>query len=81
MAEAEANSGDHDFDDDAPADACPTRQELLQAASVISSYVNTLDSTFARKLEVALASFGHQICLEESQSMTATHINDYFTRK
>jgi hypothetical protein len=32
---------DSDDDDNAPVDACPTRREVLQAVSVINSYVNT----------------------------------------
>ena len=72
---------DSDIESDVPVNTCPTRRELLQAASVINSYVNTLDSTFARQMEAVLASFGRQMRLEESRSMTSTHINDYFTRK
>jgi hypothetical protein len=49
---------DNDFSDDTPVNACLTHCELLQAASVISSYVSTLDSTFACKMEAVLASFG-----------------------
>jgi hypothetical protein len=77
-AEASVNSG---FNDDAPIDTCPTRRELLQAVSVINDYVNTLDSTFARKMEAVLASFNRQLRLDESRGMTSTHISDYFTRK
>ena len=72
---------DNRDDDDAPVDACPTRREVLQAVSVINSYVNNLDSPFACKTEAVLASFGRQMRLEESRSMTPTQIRDYFTRK
>jgi DDE superfamily endonuclease len=76
--EAEAPS-DSDFDDDTPVNARPTRRELLQSVSVINSYVSTLDSAFARKVEAVLGSLGRQMRLEEARSMTSTHINDYFT--
>ena len=69
-----------DDDDDTPVDACPTHYEVLQAVSVINSYVNTQDSPFAHKMETILASFGRQMHLEESRTMASTCINDYVTR-
>ena len=72
-------------DDDVFVDPCPTPtpscSELLQAASVINGYVNTVDSAFACKVETILASFGCQMRSEEAHNMSPTYINDYFTRK
>jgi len=68
----------NDLNSDAP--TCPTRREVLQAVSVINTYINTLDTTFARKMEAVLASFNHQMRLQESRSMTSTHITNYFTQ-
>ena len=48
-AEYEAtDSGDHS-DDEAP---CPTRREVLQAVSVINSYVDNLDDAIARLMSI-----------------------------
>ena len=72
-------------DDDVFVDPCPTltpsHSELLQAASVINGYVNTVDSAFARKVKTILPSFGRQMHSEEACNMSPTYINDYFTRK
>ena len=70
---------DPDFNDDSSANAFPMHCEVLQAVSVINNYVDTLDSASACKLEAVLASFKHQMHLEESRNMKSTHITDYFT--
>jgi hypothetical protein len=70
------DSGDCGSDDEAP---CPTHHEVLQAVSVINSYIDNLDDALARKLEVILGSFTRQIHLDESHKMTSTYINEYFT--
>ena len=51
------NGGDDDVDDDASVELCPTHREVLQAASVINKYTDTLKDPIARKLEGVLASF------------------------
>jgi hypothetical protein len=73
------NGGDNDVDDDSPLEPCPTRREVFRAASVINRYVEHLDDPLSRKLEAILASFGRQIHLEESRSMSPTRLTDYFT--
>jgi hypothetical protein len=78
--EALINGGDDDIDDDARVEPCPTCQEVLRAASVISRYADHVDDPVARKLEAVLASFGRQMCLEASHSMVSTRLNEYFTR-
>ena len=62
-----------------PLALCPTCHEVFRAASVINRYVEHLDDPFARKFEAILASFGCQIHLEESRSMSPTCLTDYFT--
>jgi hypothetical protein len=74
------NGGDDDVDDDASVELCPTHREVLQAASVINKYIDTLDDPIARKVEGVLASFRHQMRLEMSHSMKSTHLTDYFHR-
>jgi hypothetical protein len=75
------NGGDDDIDDNASIEACPTRREVLQAATVISQYVDSVDGPLARKLEMVLASFGRQMRLEESRSMVPTRLTDFFSPK
>ncbi|KAF8228877.1 hypothetical protein L208DRAFT_222871 [Tricholoma matsutake] len=75
------NDGDDDINDDASIEACPTRREVLQAATVITRYVDTVDGALARKLETVLASFGRQMRLEESRSMVPTRLTDFFSHK
>ncbi|OAX34269.1 hypothetical protein K503DRAFT_699038, partial [Rhizopogon vinicolor AM-OR11-026] len=77
--EGPINGGDDDIEDDSLLERCPTHHEVFQAASVINRYVEHLDDPLARKLEATLASFGHQIRLEESRSMSPTRLTDYFT--
>ncbi|OJA14623.1 hypothetical protein AZE42_13790, partial [Rhizopogon vesiculosus] len=77
--EGPINGGDVDVEDDSPLEPCPTHHEVFQAASVINRYVEHLDDPLARKLEAILASFGRQIHLEESRSMSPTRLTDYFT--
>jgi len=52
--------------------ACPTYREVLQAVSVISRHIESVDNAFSRKLEAILASFRHQMRLEASRNMTCT---------
>jgi hypothetical protein len=75
------NSGDDDIDDDASIEACSTCCKVLQAATVISRYVDNVDGPLAHKLEMVLASFGHQMRLQESRSMVSTHLTDFFSFK
>jgi uncharacterized protein YqeY len=78
--ESVLKGGDDGDDDDTPIEAPPSRREVLQAASVISKYLDHQDEPVARKLEAVLASFKRQICLQQSSSMGETAITDYFTR-
>jgi hypothetical protein len=70
----------HEDGDEAPAENRPTRKEALQAMLVIQDYIRDIDDPFARKIESALSSLGHQTRLEQLQSMSATRITDYFHR-
>ncbi|KAF8232517.1 hypothetical protein L208DRAFT_1397341, partial [Tricholoma matsutake] len=76
--EGPINGGDNDIDDDAPVEPCPTCREVLQAASVINKYIDSVDDPVACKLEGILASFKHQMRLEMSFSMNSTQLTDYF---
>lgn len=78
--EGPINGGDNDIDNDAPVEPCPTRREVLQAASVINKYIDSVDDPVARKLEGILASFKRQMRLEMSFSMNSTQLTDYFHR-
>ena len=62
------DSGDCGSDDKAP---FPTHCEVLQAVSIINSYIDNLDNALAWKLEVILGSFTCQIHLDESHKMTS----------
>jgi hypothetical protein len=75
--EGPINGGD-DVDDDTPLEPRPTHREVFQAASIINRYTEHLDDPLARKLEAILGSFGRQMRLEKSQSMTSTCLTDYF---
>jgi hypothetical protein len=72
----EVNAGDDG--DDSPQDPTPTRKEALQAVSTLQKYLQEEDGTFARKLELALATFGRETRLEQSKQMITTSITDYF---
>ena len=73
------NGGD-DIDDDTPLEPRPSHHEVFQAASVINRYTEHIDDPLARKLEAILGSFGCQVRLEKSWSMTSTCLTDYFPR-
>jgi hypothetical protein len=77
--DASINGGDDDVDDDAFIDDCPTHREVLQATSLISRYLDGLHNPVAQKLETLLGTFGHQMRLDETQSLVSTHITDYFS--
>ncbi|KAF8190305.1 hypothetical protein K438DRAFT_1763310 [Mycena galopus ATCC 62051] len=53
----EINGGDDGLNDPAPAPK-PTQKEALQVVSTLRKYLADVDGTFARKLEVGLATFG-----------------------
>jgi len=55
--------------------------EVLQATSVINSYIDGVNDPIACKLEAILSSFRYQMCLEESHSMSSTYLTDYFGRR
>lgn len=67
-----------DVEDDAVMEPHPTYREVLQAATVITRYVEHINDPVARNLEAILASFGRRMRLERSQALTSTHITDYF---
>ncbi|KAJ6491615.1 hypothetical protein C8R47DRAFT_434838 [Mycena vitilis] len=73
----EQNTGDDG--DESALDLKPTRKEALQAVSMLRRYLQDEEGSFARKLEVGLASFGRETRLAESKSLIATSITDYFS--
>jgi hypothetical protein len=75
------NGGDDDVDDDASVHSCPKRREVLQAVLVITRYAGFAHNPVARKLEGILASFRHQINLEDSRAKVPTLVTDYFSRR
>lgn len=62
-----------------PAAPPPTRQEALQAASTLTAYVGTLDSSLARAVEDVVARLTRQMRFEAQSSMVATTLDSYFT--
>jgi hypothetical protein len=76
-----ANGGD-DVDDleDIPIKPRPTRRDILKAVSTISKYVNELNNPITRKLEDILGSFNRQLHLNETKSMKATVLTDFFRK-
>ena len=75
------NDGGDDVDNDAPVNPCPTYQEVLCVASIIKHYIDGIDDPIGRKLEVVLASFMRQACLDQACTLTTMKITDYFTPK
>ncbi|KAJ7923890.1 hypothetical protein B0H13DRAFT_1602206 [Mycena leptocephala] len=55
-----------------------TRKEALQAAA-LRKYLADVDGSFARKLELGLATFGGETQLERSKALVSTSITDYFS--
>ncbi|KIJ26255.1 hypothetical protein M422DRAFT_192480 [Sphaerobolus stellatus SS14] len=77
---AETNGGD-DVDIDVPVETRPTYREVIQAASLISRYLGSVNSPSARQLEGSLDSFRCQLRSEQPQYMKSTTITNYFTSK
>jgi hypothetical protein len=73
-------TGSDDVDDSSPIKHCPTPCEALQAISLITNYIDTINDPTARKLEALLGGFSRQISLEQSRGMKKTIITDYFHR-
>jgi hypothetical protein len=76
----ETNGGDDMDMDDIPIEACPTRRDILKAVSTISKYIDELNDPIARKLEDIFSSFKRQLRLDETRSMKATVLTDFFQR-
>ncbi|KAG6900129.1 hypothetical protein C0993_002474 [Termitomyces sp. T159_Od127] len=55
----------------------PAHREALKAASTLQAYVADMNEPFAREMEVILAKFGCQTCLDEFKSYQPTAITDY----
>ena len=66
--------------DDEPVEPCPTRCDVLKAASTIGKYTNELNDPLAWKIEALLGSFNRQLCLEETTAMKDGVLTDYFQR-
>jgi hypothetical protein len=76
--DGEINGGDDGHNDLLP-EPKPTRKEALQAVSTLQKYLADVDSSFARKPELGLATFGRETQLERSKALISTSITDYFT--
>ncbi|KAJ7235718.1 hypothetical protein B0H12DRAFT_1027271 [Mycena haematopus] len=73
----EINGGDDD--DESAIEPKLTRKEALQAAATLRKYLADIDGSFARKLELGLATFGRETQLERSKALVSTSITDYFS--
>jgi hypothetical protein len=58
-----------------------TCKEALTATFTLQKYITDINKPFACKLEGILASFGHQIWLEDVCMIDTTYITEYFTHK
>ncbi|KAI0289550.1 hypothetical protein BC826DRAFT_1106910 [Russula brevipes] len=56
------------------------RRDVLKAVSTINKYIDELNDPIARKLEGILGSFNRQLRLDETRSMKATTLTDFFQR-
>ncbi|KAJ6506499.1 hypothetical protein C8R45DRAFT_1090189 [Mycena sanguinolenta] len=70
-------SDDHDTAALAPG---PSRLQALEAALTLREYILDRDDEFARQMEVVLARFGRQTCLDGMKAMRETQMTDYFSR-
>jgi hypothetical protein len=75
----EINGGD-DIDKDTPPEPRPTRREVLKAVSTIGRYAADLNDPILRKIEGLLGLFNRKLSLEETRSMQATQLTDFFKR-
>ena len=81
MASEDTNTNDHnDSEDEAAVRPRPTRCKALEAISVIQSYVEDIDSSYARKVEDVLATFGRQTRVEGMKTARETKIIDFFKK-
>jgi hypothetical protein len=71
-------TGSDDVDDSGPIKRCPTPREALQAISLITDYINSINDPIACKLEALLGHFSRQISMERSRGMKETIKTDYF---
>jgi len=69
----------NDVEDDAPGEPVPTYSEIAQAMSIVARGIEYDQDPAACKLEVALASYGHQMWSARSQALTTTQITNYFS--
>ena len=76
----DTNGGD-DVDDGVAIEPQPTRQEVLQAVSTISKYIDELHDPLSRKIEGLLRSFNRQLRLDKTKSMKDTVLTKYFQAK
>jgi hypothetical protein len=64
-----------------PVEPFPTHHKMLEAASIINKYLESLISLLAWKLAANLMLLSHQMCLQRSQAIESMYITDYFTHK
>ena len=72
---------DSDTEDEVAVRPQPTRSKTLEAISMIQSYVEDIDTPYARKVEDVLASFGRQTQLDGMKSAQETKIFDFFQKQ
>ena len=53
---------------------------MMQAAMVVSWYVQNMDDPLARKVEAVLASLGRQTRYESQRDKAESKITDFFSR-
>ena len=72
---------DSDTEDEVAVRPQPTRSKTLEAISMIQSYVEDIDTPYARKVEDVLASFGRQTRVDGMKSARETKIFDFFQKQ
>ena len=62
-------NGSNNVDVDGPPEPLLNHHDVLKAVSIITKYIGGLDGPFAHKMEMILAAFNRQICLDKAQNM------------
>ena len=75
------NPHDSETEDEDAMQPRPTRSQALEAISTIQSYVEDLDTPYARKVEDVLALFGRQTRVDGMRSTRETKISDFFHKQ
>lgn len=73
------SNGSDNANIDGPPEPLLNCRDVLKAVSIINKYLGGLDDPFAHEMELILASFNRQICLDKARNMKETFMTDYFT--